>query len=61
MLIEADTGILLRLVNRADQQHAAVTHILTLNPGDFHRYPSITAISPTDLLGAQTPAPGQAP
>ena len=38
-----------------------VTHILTLNPGDFHRYPGITAISPTDLLGAQTPAPGQAP
>ena len=37
-----------------------MTHILTLNP-DFHRYPGITAISPTDLLGAQTPAPGQAP
>ena len=35
-----------------------VTHILTLNTADFHRYHGITALSPTELLATLTPSQG---
>jgi predicted nucleic acid-binding protein len=38
-----------------------VTHLFTLNPGDFNRYPSITVLTPSDLLAAQTPSQENTP
>jgi predicted nucleic acid-binding protein len=38
----------------ASMQVHGVAHILTLNSADFARYSGITAITPTDLLNAQT-------
>ena len=32
-----------------------MTHILTLNTGDFARYSAITAVTPSDVVAASTP------
>jgi hypothetical protein len=32
-----------------------LSHLLTLNPADFQRYPGITALSPSAVLGGQLP------
>jgi predicted nucleic acid-binding protein len=39
----------------------AITHLLTLNPADFARYPTITALTPQHLLAAPGGAQGQTP
>src|SRR6266436_1296589 len=38
----------------AYMQAHGIAHILTLNGGDFARYPGLTSIAPTDLLTAPT-------
>jgi hypothetical protein len=45
-----DTGILLRVFNRADPNCGDISHIVTLNHGDFARYPGIVAVSPAELV-----------
>jgi hypothetical protein len=45
-----DSGILLRLLNREATLHdSEVTHLLTLNPGDFQRFDHITAVTPEQV------------
>jgi hypothetical protein len=63
MLVLADTGILLRLLDRTDPMHMShdarlvaftvaygLAHILTLNPGDFARFPGIIALTPARVI-----------
>ena len=33
---------------------AGITHLLTLNPSDFGRYPAITAVTPRDVIATPT-------
>ena len=33
---------------------SGITHILTLNPGDFARYPDVTAVTPAQVIAAAT-------
>jgi predicted nucleic acid-binding protein len=34
---------------------SGITHVVTLNVGDFVRYPNIVAVSPADVVSAATP------
>jgi predicted nucleic acid-binding protein len=42
-------------------QAHGVSHLLTLNAADFARYPTITALTPQQLLGTPGGSKGQAP
>jgi hypothetical protein len=33
----------------------SITHVLTLNPGDFSRYTQITTVTPADLIQSRSP------
>jgi len=43
----------------AVMETANVTHLITLNPDDFRRYPGITVLTPEDVLDQDNSATGQ--